>query len=204
MINSILFDLGNVLLPLDIQATYNAFKKLGARPTLHKDLEFFHHWERGEIGSDLFFEEIKTHLKYKTNSLSILEAWNKMLLPFPHDTLRLLKQLKSSYKLILISNINHEHEKAIKKLMGPFYYSQLLKQFSGIYYSHHVGMRKPEQNFFRKVIDESDLVPSETLFVDDTEENIVCAENLGFKTWHFNPITDDILNLPSVIKKITK
>jgi putative hydrolase of the HAD superfamily len=127
-----------------------------------------------------------------------------MLLPFPLETLRLLRQLKSTYKLVLISNINHEHEKAIKKIMGPFYYSQMLKQFSGIYYSHHAGMRKPQSEFFKKVIDESDLIAAETLFIDDTEENIHCAEKLGFRTWHFNPTLDDILKLKSVIKKINK
>lgn len=204
MIKAILFDLGNVLLPLDVPATYKAFEALGARPTLHKDLDFFHQWEKGEIGSDLFYDEIRAHLKYNTHASSIASAWNKMLLPFPAETLFLLKKLKSKYKLVLISNINHEHEKAIKKLMGPFDYADLLKQFSGIYYSHHVGLRKPQPEFFLRAIKESKLVAEETLFIDDTEENIDCAEKLGFKTWHFKPEKDDILQVKSLLKKLNK
>ncbi len=87
-------------------------------------------------------------------------------------------------------------------MMGPFDYTDFLKQFTGIYYSHHVGLRKPEPAFFERVITESNLIPAETLFVDDTEENIVAAEKLGFKTWHFNPKTDNILNLNAILRKV--
>jgi len=201
MVKAILFDLGNVLLPLDVEKTYHAFETLGAKNSLHKELPLFHSWEKGELSPDKFFAEIGNHLKYQAHNNTIKAAWNSMLLPFPGEYLRLLKKLNTKYRLVLISNINHIHELAIKEMMGPFIYRQFLKQFSGIYYSHHDGMRKPDEEFFNHAIRESSLVPEETLFIDDTEANIICATKLGFQTWHFNPQTDDLLGLENHIKK---
>ena len=200
MINTILFDLGNVLLPIDVDSTYKAFRNLGAKNTLHRDLPLFYSWEKGEFGSEIFYSEIKTHLKFQAHPTSIKQAWNAMLLKFPEENIRLLKKLKSKYKLVLISNINHIHEIAIKDLMGSFQYGQMLKQFSGIYYSHHVGLRKPDEAFFNLVCNESNLIPNETLFVDDTQENILAATKLGFKTWHFNPKSDNLHSINKIVE----
>jgi len=204
VIKTILFDLGNVLLPLDVEKTYNAFEALSAKSTLHKELPLFHSWEKGELGSDKFYAELRSHLKYQAHNNSIKVAWNGMLLPFPEENISLLKKLKKKYRLVLISNINHIHEEAIKEMMGAFKYGQMLKQFSGIYYSHHDGMRKPDEAFFNHATRESALKPEETLFIDDTEENIISAKKLGFQTWHFNPNTDNILNIERHITKIFK
>ena len=198
-ITTIWFDFGNVLLPLQVEETYRAFKKLGAKKTLVRTNPIFYKWERGEIAPDEFIDAIRTELKYAASPGSIWQAWNAMLLPLPDEVIPFLRRLAKKYRLVLVSNINHEHEQIIKKQMGPFQYGQFLKCFNGIYYSHHAGKRKPEPAFFKQVLKEQKAKPAEVFFVDDTEENILAAEKLGINSWHFNPAADVIYDLDKVL-----
>jgi putative hydrolase of the HAD superfamily len=84
-------------------------------------------------------------------------------------------------------------------MMGPFGYGNFLRQFHGIYYSHHMGMRKPEAAFFEKVLTDQKLKAESVLFIDDTDENIRAAENLGINCWHFKPEKDSLSDLGKVL-----
>lgn len=201
IIKSIWFDFGNVLLPLDVDATYAGFKNLGAKKTLHKNHPLFHAWERGELSSEEFIKAISGELKYKAHAASIWQAWNAMILPLPNQVIPFLRRLSKRYKLILVSNINPEHEEYIKQHLGRFTYNQLMKSFTSVYYSHHIGKRKPEHSFFNHVLDEQQLSPEAVFFIDDTEENIVAAKALGIRGWHFNPQKDVIYDLDKVLLK---
>ena len=200
-ITTIWFDFGNVLLPLDVEASYEAFYKLGAKQTLIHSNPLFHKWERGEIAPDEFIDGLSSELKFAAAPSSIWDAWNAMILPLPEPVLPFLRKLSKKYRLVLVSNINHEHEQYIKSMLGPFTYGQFLKQFSGIYYSHHIGKRKPEPAFFKEVLKNQKAKPAEVLFIDDTLENIHTSQNLGIKTWHFDPETDVIYDLDKVLSK---
>jgi putative hydrolase of the HAD superfamily len=52
--------------------------------------------------------------------------------------------------------------------------------FDAVVISSEVGMRKPEQRIFRHAADLLGLAPSECIFIDDIEANVVAAEQLGF------------------------
>jgi putative hydrolase of the HAD superfamily len=56
--------------------------------------------------------------------------------------------------------------------------------FEKTYYSHVVKMRKPGAEIFELVLNENNLVPEETLFIDDTHTNLPEAEKLGIQTLH--------------------
>lgn len=198
-LTTLVLDLGNVILPLNITATYQAFEKLGARETLQKDHPLFHDWERGTTSPDQFLAAIRGELKFAATDASIWEAWHAMLLSMPEDHIWQLKMLRKQYRLVLLSNINHAHEQQIKKMMGPFGYSHFLRQFHAIYYSHHVGMRKPDAEIFKKVLKDQKLKAAEVLFVDDTEENIRAAEKLGISCFLFNPEKDAFTDLDKVL-----
>jgi putative hydrolase of the HAD superfamily len=49
------------------------------------------------------------------------------------------------------------------------------------YYSHEMGLRKPNQRIYERVLKKSRLDPYETVFVDDSEPNVIAAENLGMR-----------------------
>ncbi|MEQ6119284.1 HAD-IA family hydrolase [Reichenbachiella sp. MALMAid0571] len=69
--------------------------------------------------------------------------------------------------------------------------------FERIYYSHVEGIRKPEAEAFTNILTKSNLIPDETLFVDDSWDNIKKAKELGIHTYHIQPgyVWSDILSV---------
>jgi putative hydrolase of the HAD superfamily len=56
--------------------------------------------------------------------------------------------------------------------------------FEKEYYSHRIGMRKPNKEIFDFVINENGLVASETLFIDDTLQHVEGARRAGLRAYH--------------------
>ena len=52
------------------------------------------------------------------------------------------------------------------------------------YYSHIINLRKPNLNIFEFVLQDANLIPEETLFIDDNADNIAAAKKLGIETIH--------------------
>ena len=69
-------------------------------------------------------------------------------------------------------------------------YSELLKHFQKIFTSFELGMRKPEKESFLEVCSQMDVIPEKILFFDDTEENIIAANDLGMNAVKVDSIQD--------------
>ena len=113
----------------------------------------------------------------------IVEAWNAMLGGFPLRRLQLLQQLRSQYNLYLLSNTNEVHEEAFNKIL----YEQcgepaIAAFFDKVYFSHRIGMRKPDEAPFLKILYDNGLVSGETLFIDDSPQHLETASWLGLQT----------------------
>ena len=54
--------------------------------------------------------------------------------------------------------------------------------FEKAYYSHLMGLRKPEKEIFEHLVADTDILPTETLFIDDSPQHLEAAEKLGFRT----------------------
>ena len=55
------------------------------------------------------------------------------------------------------------------------------RYFDAVYYSHLIRLRKPERDIYEYVLADADILPGETLFIDDLEENIAGAAELGIR-----------------------
>ena len=192
-IQNIIFDLGGVLLDIDYQKTETAFEKLGfpdfkqAFSQLRQNA-FFDDWETGALSADEWFSGIKSHVPYALTDDQITDAWNDMLLDFPIARLRLLQQLRSRYNLFLLSNTNEIHERAFNKLLQEQTgFPSLAVLFDKVYYSHRIGLRKPNPEPFRLILTENHLKAEETLFIDDSPQHIEAAKALGIQTIHLVP-----------------
>ena len=190
MITTILFDLGNVLLPLELELTQQKFAKIG----LTQPTEEFHNWvklqEVGEIQEEEFIHNILGKAPVGTTYQQVLEAWNSILGTFPDSSLALLQKLSQSYRLELLSNTNAIHIANFKAKMGDERYQQFAEYFDAIYYSHEIQKRKPNTETFQWVLDQSQSSADEYLFIDDTLENIEAANTLGIHTWHLTDMND--------------
>lgn len=201
MVKNIIFDFGAVLIPIDESLTWESFEEAGALKELKDQSDTFQKFEKGEISKTQFLKNIQPYFFRKIFPADLAKAWNAMLKPLPEERVNLLKRLKKEYRIFLLSNTNELHIQHIKDTAGPFLHKQFIRQFEKIYYSHEVGMRKPDKEIFEMVLQENDLKPEETFYIDDGKKHTKTAKAMGIKTWHFSPEEDDINDLGKVLSK---
>ncbi|MEY9875728.1 putative hydrolase of the HAD superfamily [Streptacidiphilus sp. MAP12-33] len=71
-----------------------------------------------------------------------------------------------------------------RKPYDPYAGFDLSANFDAVVLSTEHGVRKPDPAIFQLVLDRLGLDAGECLFVDDSEENLVAAQRLGFSTLH--------------------
>jgi glucose-1-phosphatase len=190
MTKNIILDLGGVLLNLDYKKTTQAFADLGVENfdnlfSQFKSDELFSKLETGKISEEHFFEVMSVVCRRGTNQEQIRDAWDAMLMDFRTSSLDFLEPLAKKHPLYLLSNTNSIHLTAFNKtLFSQTGKSTLEGYFIKSYYSHLIGKRKPLPETYRFVLEDAGILASETLFIDDSINNIDAAASLGIKTHH--------------------
>lgn len=203
-IKNIIFDLGNVILDIDLDRTIVAMKKLGVDnfEDLYNLVEqdpLFDHYEKGLISSSEFRNGLRKYFNKPLSDEELDEAWGKILLDFDPKRVEFVKSLKTKYRLFLLSNTNAIHYDMYNgNLLRSFGHS-LDSMFEKAYYSYRVGMRKPDTGIFEHVIKDSRLNPTDTMFIDDNQENIEAAKRTGLQTIHLNVQRGD--QLTDILKR---
>nr|WP_299344064.1 HAD family phosphatase [Allomuricauda sp.] len=200
MIKNIILDFGDIFINLDKAATARAmipFGFMGITPELDS---LFKEYEKGTVSSSKFLQEVSNAFPKATES-DLINVWNAIFLDFPDSRLDFVEQLaqENQYRLFLLSNTNDIHIEYVKKTMGMDKYNRFKNAFEVFYLSYEMGMRKPELEIFEFVLQQNDLEPHETLFVDDTKENTDSASQLGIKTWNLLVGKQDITQLKSYL-----
>jgi glucose-1-phosphatase len=188
-VKNIIFDLGGVLLNLDVAQTRDAFIKLGLTQIdelfrIGHAASFFKDYEVGAISDDEFVEKARQLSLPGTNNSQVIDAWNIMLLDFPAERVQFLNQLKNKYRLFLFSNTNAIHLKAFHKSYQDVYGTAMDDLFEKAWYSHVINQRKPDVAAFEYVIKDSKLNAAETLFIDDALVNVEGARKAGLQAIH--------------------
>ena len=117
-----------------------------------------------------------------------------MLLDFPEERISLLESLSNNYSLSLLSNTNHIHYRAFVELFEEAHRRSFDALFSSTYYSHQIGMRKPDKDVFLHILNREKIQPEELLFIDDSIQHIEGAKKLDINTL-FLEKGDDIVSL---------
>lgn len=187
-IKNIIFDLGGVLLNIDYNKTIFAFTELGIGnfdkmfTQFHAD-ELFIKMETGKISDEDFRETLKKATGGKVSDDQLDAAWNAMILTFRTESLTALEELSKKYSLFLLSNTNSIHLKYFQQVFIRDTGKPLLDgYFSKCWYSHLVGLRKPNDEIYEFALRDGDIAAGETIFIDDTIGNIEAAKQLGIKT----------------------
>ncbi|HMH33566.1 MAG TPA: HAD family phosphatase [Puia sp.] len=192
-IKNIIFDLGGVILNIDPGITERAFQSMGAKDFRQYfghgfALSFFSDYEVGKISDQQFINDLKTLAGVEVSNEVIVNAWNALLLDFPPQRIELLKILRKKYRLYLFSNTNALHLLEIGKMYkNSFPHGTLDDLFEKAYYSHLLQLRKPDKASFEYIINENQLDPSETLFVDDAIVNVEGANAVGLRGLYLPP-----------------
>jgi putative hydrolase of the HAD superfamily len=194
MIDTIIFDFGDVFINLDKEGTINGLKKLGLtawNEDLHQlNLQF----EKGQISEETFLQGLQKQVP-NASMEEILIAWKAVLLDFPLRRLEFLQKLSTKYRLFLLSNTDAIHIETFEKENGVSFYSDFYQCFEKVYFSFEMGMRKPDTEIFRYVLTNHNLSAKHTLFVDDKKENTDAALSLGIQVWNLQVGEEDVVDL---------
>lgn len=194
MIEAIIFDFGDVFINLDHQATPEAFKKLGLKEWNDELKNLNLKYEIGKIDELTFLSGIQKFIP-NVDLLEIRAAWNAILLDFPLKRLEFLQMLTSKYKLFLLSNTDATHIEKFEHKVGMSFAREFYSCFEKVYFSFEFGFRKPDENAFKFVLNNHNLTPKKTLFVDDRLDNIETAKKLELQTWHLQVGKEDVTDL---------
>jgi putative hydrolase of the HAD superfamily len=192
-IKNIIFDLGGVILNIDINLTEEAFVDLGIKDFSQYfghgfAASFFKDYEIGKISDEEFINDLRKLGDLDAPDSVIIKAWDALLLDFPPKRIELLKKLKNKYRVFLFSNTNALHTKTFRKIYRDTFNNETLDElFEKAYYSQILGMRKPDLDSYRYIIQENSLLPEETLFIDDASVNIKGANEVGLKGYFLEP-----------------
>jgi glucose-1-phosphatase len=184
-IKTLIFDLGGVIVDLSPAKTLAQFSELTTKTpddilALTLRHPAFHAFEKGEVHEKKFRDAVREMLGTNADNKKIDHCWNAMLIKLPVEKLTMLNRLKKHFATLALSNTNSIHLRFINDRMLTS--DSLNNYFDHAYYSHELGMRKPEAEIFQYVLNRHALNPSETLFMDDTLENIEAAKKLGIQT----------------------
>jgi glucose-1-phosphatase len=188
-IKNIIFDFGGVICDLDIPRTEALFRNFGPpkKRVMEDNTDSSNQFdllvaglETDRISPQQFRDIIRDHYENPPTDLAIDDTWNAMLVGIPDRRIELLKELKSSYRTFLLSNSNRIHySKYILDFQKQTGYKDLNPLFEKVFFSFEIGMKKPDKEIFDFVLNDSKLVASETLFIDDMPENICGAQSVG-------------------------
>lgn len=184
MINTVLFDLGNVVLPFDVM-------RLAGRLTKHThlstqnivDLLWNDHiaanFETGRMPPTDYFAHISAACQFRNLSYEeFIPLFNEI---FDEDSgvADLVGRLKNNYKLGLISNTNAIH---VDHILNRY---PVLSHFECHIWSNKAGVRKPDPAIFNLALSYFSIAPEEAVFIDDLHVNVSSARAIGMNAIHF-------------------
>ncbi len=194
-IDTIIFDLGGVLYDIDINITAQEFKNMGIKDmqALHKAFSEGHIYEgidSGACDSSEFRMKVREVSGIDLTDQQIDHAWNSLLISFPEYRVKLLLGLRKHYRILLLSNTNAIHYEYYSHKFLMDYGFSFNELFDKAYLSYRLGMRKPGQAIYKHVIEDSKLVPENSVFIDDLSENTEAAIKTGLRAIHLDGYSD--------------
>ena len=198
-IRNIVFDLGGVLVDLDFKAAINGLQKAGFANVKEQLQAFdcegiFQKFEVGEMTADEFRSAIRENSTVSLTDEEVDGLWNAMLLEVPREKLELILHLRGKYMVYLLSNTNSIHWDYVCKNAFNYRGFRVNDYFEETFLSYEMHLAKPDKAIFEKVLEEANLLPEETLFIDDSEANCKAASELGIHTHHYH-IGEDLKEL---------
>lgn len=185
-LSTIIFDLGEVIVDLDTTAVLKEFHQLtGLDAVILKDrlinTPYLFQYETGQIDDETFVKEMNSLLGANITYEEFKHAWNLMIKDIPVKRLEFIKKLKKTHQVFILSNTNYMHEDKFEKIMIERIGQSMMNLADIAYYSHRIGYRKPNHDIYQFVIEENSMDPSKAIFLDDREDNILAAREVGLR-----------------------
>ncbi len=184
---TIIFDLGEVIIDLDSKRVIDQFKKYSDKSAkdiirlISKSQDLID-YEVGKMTDTEFCQVVNELLSIELSQASFEVIWNSFLGIIKLDKLHLMLALKEKFNVLILSNTNAIHQRAFDRRVGELIPSKTMADMvHTAYYSYELGLRKPDPHIYQKVIDLQNLNPAKTIFFDDRLENISAAQGSGIQ-----------------------
>lgn len=179
-IDTIVFDIGDVLLRCDSEYIFGNYKMLNnkqkeeALSLLDKEYDEYS-LEEILLYIDEHFPDLSNHKDELIDLYSQIDPYD-----YTYDLLNTLKD--RGYKLYYLSNWTKWGIELLKmqNKLG------FLDIFDDGLFSYEINMRKPDKNIYEYFIDKFDIIPDKTIFFDDKRKNIEAAKEIGMNAYEFN------------------
>lgn len=177
MIKNIIFDLGRVLVnfePLEYLEKLEFDENM--RNTLNKIIFKSKEWVEYDRGiykiKDLAQKFINNYPNLeKEINLVLKDDWVKML-KLKEDTAEFLKELKrQGFRIYILSNLSEDAYRFISQY-------DFFKFIDGGVYSYELKICKPDKKIYQAILNKYNLIPEESVFIDDNLDNVEAANNL--------------------------
>jgi len=162
---------------LSLEATRAAHKRQDGHPEARRLWDGMRTWSDqqaySQVAGRVFLEEAGLPVT-KANIQAVARIWNhpeRELLP---NAIRVLDNLKTKYRLGIISNAMPSRRSYELPRHG------LLSYFDPIVISREVGFDKPQPEIYRIALREAEVKADEAALIDDRPENLMAAERLRF------------------------
>ncbi|XOV84569.1 MAG: HAD family hydrolase [bacterium] len=184
MTKAVLLDLGNVVLGIDFRRVFSAWATAANVPVQI----FYDRWqvdsayadhETGKISFNEYADQLAARFEVNLSHEQWRRGWNSLWTEPFHDVIALLPAIASRYELYAFTNTNDTHAQCWRSLYGP-----ALAPFEHIFVSSEIGVRKPHVEAFHYVCSAAGSEAGQTLFLDDTLENVNGALDAGLKAHH--------------------
>ena len=149
----------------------------------------------------IFVQSYANSQKKDLTMKEVQYCWLGFIKKVPSNRLENLLKLRKNYRVCLASNTN--------PFIMAFTRSNLFSDdghgieyyFDKLYCSYEIGVCKPSEEFFKKVLNAEGVKPEEVIFVDDSKKNIAAAEALGIKGVWVAPDSDWMTPLEDALAK---
>ena len=182
-----IIDLGGVLYKIDESNAVNAFKVLSqlteqeffAKMETVEFKNIIADYEKGTSSTKQFYDLMTEIFEMKCTMEDFKRAWNSTLYYFFDDAIENIKMLKAKGNVVLLSNTNELHYERFEPESRD-----ILPLFDAYFFSFQIGMRKPDYEIFRYVLEKMKFDINKTIFIDDSHVNIESARRLGLNVFH--------------------
>lgn len=208
-IKALIFDMGGVLVDLDIEDCKNAFKSLLGYHAIDEIIDPCHQkgiygdLEEGTMSAEDFRDAVLAESIPGSDRKLVDEAMWHILVGIAPYKAEMLRRLSESYDLYLLSNNNPiciPHSRKMFEDAG----ASLDQYFKKCFLSYEMKALKPSAAFYKSVMEQVGLPAEQMLFIDDSQKNVDGAVAVGLPSVYYEPGTDlsallaEVLENPAV------
>lgn len=197
---ALLFDLGRVVIRLDMDRTFAIWAAAAGVPTKvlagrYAHCEHYEAHERGEIEASTWYAALRERLGVELDDATFERGWKALLSDVEPSVVAAIRRLKGFLPIHLFTNTNVTHRRLLDESYGD-----TMALFDQVFDSSRLGLRKPDPAAFEQVVKTIGLPASDILFLDDLAANVAGARTAGLRAVQVTTADDVVAALGPLLR----